>query len=875
MNFIGKTIRSIFFLLDSTLYKFIPNIYNLIITISRTTVLTQGQIKEFADRIQAIITIFMLFKVSFSLITYIINPDEFSDKSKGFGKLWVNIIISLVLLVTTPYIFNMAFELQNIVLKDNSLSNLIFGKEIETSFTQNAGQDLAFSTMIPFFRPNTAIQGLEDCNTIYDSDGITFNAECKKAIEGLLKNNINDNPDDIVIGNYSMGIEKRNVGLAFRIDAVNCTDSSNLISNFVFNYDFPFSTAAAVIVLLVLISFCMDVALRSVKLAFLQLISPIPIISFIDPKQGKDGLFKKWYSMCFSTYLSLFIRLLGLYFGVYLIGIVLRTGFTDTITGETQRDFLVQLLMVIGILMFVKQLPKILEGFGLKLDGGGKFQLNPFKKFEEEAFGGKQILGTGAALGAAALAGGVNAASRLPAFGRKVFNKDNWTKDGKLSFGSVLRGAGRTVGALGTVAGSSIAGFSSAAFRGTGKMLKGEKAGKIFANSYGEAMFAKIQREDLNRKGSTWLGRRSSDIHRLTGTLDAAQRQVLDYGEIENQYKANQESLKSKQEALTRQKESEKRLLIDKSKALTRINDLISSEKSVKDIDDQIKSLTDSGGYYAHAGELNANGRDAQAKMATASGKLRDEENSIKVKIDENEKMIAEMKSNGTYYSPITGGVSSEASRIEKQIKTDRDELVKKTKHNDEVIAQWQVAINNNENLHYQAGDLTEEGQLLKDKLTSARDEAYVRLKSDSNSEVSTQVEILTKLGLNSSYYETESGGFDKASMYDAQKAVAAVDAKYQVSESQLAEELRQLTDQYETNLKLNGLDKNSVQWKANEADHAADKVTAPQPGNFMPSPDSRGSNFTYDSRFISGFSGNRGNNYSGNNPPPSPPHGN
>ena len=50
--------------------------------------------------------------------------------------------------------------------------------------------------------------------------------------------------------------------------------------------------------------------------------------------------------------------------------------------------------------MFAKQLPKMLEGLGIKLDGGGKFTLNPFKKIEEEAIGGKRF--TGAAGGAVA-----------------------------------------------------------------------------------------------------------------------------------------------------------------------------------------------------------------------------------------------------------------------------------------------------------------------------------------------------------------------------------------------------------------------------------------------------------------------------------------
>ena len=47
--------------------------------------------------------------------------------------------------------------------------------------------------------------------------------------------------------------------------------------------------------------------------------------------------------------------------------------------------------------MFVKQMPKILENLGFKLDGG--FNLNPLKKLEDGMIGGKQIIGAGKKIG--------------------------------------------------------------------------------------------------------------------------------------------------------------------------------------------------------------------------------------------------------------------------------------------------------------------------------------------------------------------------------------------------------------------------------------------------------------------------------------------
>lgn len=411
-----KLIRTFFFTIDNIIYSLIISVYNLIITVSQTSILSQGQIRTFASRIELLLAVFMLFKVSISIITYIVNPDDFSDKSKGFGKLLQNTIISLLLLVFTPYAFSMAYELQKIILEDNSIMTLVFGDAIDnnSNYTNEGGQLIAYSVMIPFFTPETQhlTISIPECAKFINDDG-TFNQHCivgiynatngpdfsieqfnlAKDVESLFKNGdfFKHWDDATIIENYAMGVEKKNYGLTFRLDTVKFTINGDL--GFVFKYRFLISTVVAAIVFLILVSFLLDIALRSVKLAFLQLIAPIPIISFMDPKSGKDGMFKKWYQMCFSTYLSLFVRLLAIYFGIYLITMIMQKGTYNMVTGESESNLLVNLILIIGILMFAKQLPKILEGLGIKLDGGGKFQLNPFKKIEEEALGGKNILG--------------------------------------------------------------------------------------------------------------------------------------------------------------------------------------------------------------------------------------------------------------------------------------------------------------------------------------------------------------------------------------------------------------------------------------------------------------------------------------------------
>lgn len=484
-----ELIRKFFFSLDRIIYNFIPSVYDLLISIARTSVLTQADIIKMAERIYSLLAIFMVFKVTLSLITYVVNPDDFSDKSKGLSKLGTNIIISLSLLVLTPYIFRYAYQLQSIILKDNSLATLIFGKnENGDNFLNSAGEEMAYIAITPFFLPDTSIPQQINCIrliTVEEDGSSHFNSDCSGLDENYNKlssgtdrtmvalTEDNDEFDETALKNYVLGVEKRNFKMMFRKEILVAQDGDK---NFVIEYKYILSTIVGVVIILLLINFCMDVALRSIKLAFLQLIAPIPILSYVDPKSGKDGLFKKWYQMCFKTFASLFVRLLALYFALYIIWMVADGKMVDIIDGSYQTNLLIKIFIIIGALMFAKQLPKILEGLGIKLDGDGKFFLNPFKKFENQALGGKQILG-----GAKGLA------------------------------------AGTMIGAAGMLSGA-----------GKGRLLSG-MAGGLKSGIQGKK-FGEIRKDQANKNaemrraiasGSTWLGRRGAQLSGYFGTPGA------------------------------------------------------------------------------------------------------------------------------------------------------------------------------------------------------------------------------------------------------------------------------------------------------------------------------------------------------------------
>lgn len=508
MDYIVKILRTLFFNLDKVVYEGIGNVYDLLLKIARTTIFNSETIDGFYTRIYALIGIFMLFKVTLSLINYVVNPDDFVDKEKGIANITKRIIISLVMLVLVPYGFKEAYELQTIILEDNTLLALIFGTPTEqtneissTYMLDSAGDKMKFVLMYTFFQPNynelydkTGAEELSSCAITYqyDDDGsikvqdskYVLNETCFGAISddkygSTAFTRLWDNKNDLY-QTYAQGVARQNFYLMFKHDIAMI--QANESETYLINYMAPLSTAVGVAVLWVLLLFCIDVAVRSVKLGFYELIAPIPILSYIDPK-SKDGMFSKWIKQCLTTYASLFIRLIALYVAIFIIFEVSSKGITDVITGEKITDWWVCIFIIVGVLIFAKQLPKILED-ALGFKGTGDFTLNPLKKLEEGMFAGKAIKRTGATVAAAGLAGGAAFASNL------ITRKNPF---------------------------SAIAGAGSAMGRAAMGGIKGEKFGKNWASSYGGAMKAKQSRADRKSDEVGWGEMMTSKLQQKMG----------------------------------------------------------------------------------------------------------------------------------------------------------------------------------------------------------------------------------------------------------------------------------------------------------------------------------------------------------------------
>lgn len=323
---------------------------NLIFDISKTNFFTQNSINGFLSRIYIVLGVLMLFKITISCIQYLINPDKADDKESGFGGILKRTLIAVALLVLSPSIFSFAKTAQTALA--DALPKIILNGE--TGVKMNADKvadDIAYYTALGFLGYSS-----EDCK-----DG---------SIKGLGEPSDPNKKGEVIFSSIETIMENS----AQVVDNQNCGgelfSGKPKTNRYSFNYLCIFAGGFLVFVLL---SMVVDISIRTIKFGFLELIAPIPIASYIDPKTSKKS-FDSWVHNTISVYIDLFIRLGVIYFSLYLFQMIAE-GFTtvhevDNVPLDAGRNALVNVAIIIGIFMFAKSAPKfICDILGIKSDG--------------------------------------------------------------------------------------------------------------------------------------------------------------------------------------------------------------------------------------------------------------------------------------------------------------------------------------------------------------------------------------------------------------------------------------------------------------------------------------------------------------------------
>lgn len=364
-----NALRGVFAWLCEIIYPWIAKSYDLFIELGRKVY--SDDFTVIYDKISLIIGIFMVFRVIFWLIESLVNPDAMSDKEKSPQKIIIKILVSVILLATTPKIFNAAFYVQDKILESNIIENIISTGQGVGDTT--VGKYLSAELFVNFYTPELNERGEVMNNTCvidytqYEGDGFIYNELYQ---HGELKS----------LTNYCL-TEKGVINPS--------ADKKNQKEAFVINFNGLFAVAVGGFVLWMIIMYCISLGTRYVQLIYLQVIAPIPIMCNIAP--GKDNMFSKWIKQCTTTYLDLFIRIAIINFVMLLCSIILSND-SGAVASFNNTNGWIQVFLVLGLLTFAKKAPDLIQELLPKslTKASGDFGLS-FKKRAENMVGGKYI----------------------------------------------------------------------------------------------------------------------------------------------------------------------------------------------------------------------------------------------------------------------------------------------------------------------------------------------------------------------------------------------------------------------------------------------------------------------------------------------------
>lgn len=398
-------LRAICMAIDGIAYSLLDQAYNLVIKLSTAELFQHETIRSITNNLYILIGVVAFFRLALVLVNAIIDPEKLNEKGKGLSNIFFRVVGMIILLAVTPFLFQLSYDVQKRIVGADPDQNIIFktllGDKANIS-GENAGkalQNIAISSLITIDQNYLKADG-KTCESEDDSDcgfvpltcvsngdgtctnqgGYIFGDECswdncQKAVAAYNEMYVNENMSPSELSKWA--------GVSKTIKDEN-GDKQEI---YVYNYMFLITTFVGGFMTYIIISFAIDIAVRMFELLVLEVLSPLFIATFVDPKSAQSGPFKNWLNAVGKSYISLYIKLAILALLVLLVSIINQS---KIFTAMSDLGGWVKIFAIVGLLIFAKKAPKwIGDIIGIKGDDG---------------LGGLSI---GKKLGAMALAGGL------------------------------------------------------------------------------------------------------------------------------------------------------------------------------------------------------------------------------------------------------------------------------------------------------------------------------------------------------------------------------------------------------------------------------------------------------------------------------------
>ena len=460
----------------SGIYHVAAFVFELFLILATGQLVDASSYETIITNVYIILGIVMLFALAFSLLRGMVNPDDQKQGASYVKKVIINLITSTIIMAVLPTIFTFAYDFQDAIITEQNTIGKFFGyggsgsndtptEQSNLDKVKQGAYQIVNGVWTAFFNINSdyCVEFLqdegEDPSTMTSKEQITY---CQENIIAQESSSIDGMSGDYSFDDSSTWVDKSGSFGVYGSFAGNIDDNE-------LDFNFLLAMIGGIILIFVGVSYCFDMAVRLVKLVFLQLIAPLPIFFRIIPDNNLGKSFGNWTKKTLACYLEVYVRIIVFYFVIYLCNEMIKSNFLGNEIYEYGwfLAFLAKAFVLIGLITFMRSAPKLLsEVTGID---SGNIKLGIREKLAE---GG---VFTAGAIAGGALTTGVR---NLTNAGQNVKNKYKENRDaGKGKFKSALGATGTAVRGLGSVVGGTVSGGVRSGKSGLGAKSFGDMKG--------------------------------------------------------------------------------------------------------------------------------------------------------------------------------------------------------------------------------------------------------------------------------------------------------------------------------------------------------------------------------------------------------------
>lgn len=385
---IFKPLFSLLLYIDGVVYSLVAYSYKVFMLMAQLNFnVVYAWVSPLIDRIKAIIMVLIMFKLGYSLIQYMINPDKLSDNTIGGAALLKNIAWCSALLISYTFIFSVMNELSLLIIGVPKGYEFTTLKEIADVTTDGQENDAG---LIARFIFGTQADDIGDFGKYLATTTLQVFLHGK------------DNQTSAVENVYSRQLNED-------INSFDLTKITDVVSELdkTVEYKYPIiSTAMAIYLIWSIVKLSIEIGVRMFKLIVLQIMAPVAIVSIID-KGFNAKPWKAFIDTYWKTWIDAFIRVGSLFLVTAFISKFWtdRSALFPEVDGFTR--YIVLLIVIFAAYRFAQLLPKFIDGifghslsennskgFGKVLGGIAGFGLGAASGLFTGAIGGAGVAGT-------------------------------------------------------------------------------------------------------------------------------------------------------------------------------------------------------------------------------------------------------------------------------------------------------------------------------------------------------------------------------------------------------------------------------------------------------------------------------------------------